>query len=398
MKGEMKALALWLNFKSVGDSSRLDASSNGLRSPLASSWARRVGPLSLIALLGVLTCPLAEAKKLRHGPTKFSVKAPSGYKLRAYNGIYTVSKRRDKATIMKVSSPLTTAGLATSFVTTARMKRARIKGGGAKRVVTGHVRGKPVYLEIQGRGPTFKVSKYVTRKKSRRSKSAKRFETLTARDVAILRRIAGSARGGIVSPFQANIPVRRFSQGGASAVVPVLPGWTFNGVGGAIDGGLPGQGFFALGIYLPGVATSANSSSAIVNDWTRLPGITVNVLAIQGIPGTQGVLGGAFIDSATFTVRFNLNGVVYDGIMTSGVTYTSGSFFDWYYSVIAVRTGSFPGLGQTLNQTWATWDPSPNAQQRLAQTLATIRTTPVVAIDRDVFDRINSAWVEYIRR
>jgi hypothetical protein len=98
-------------------------------------------------------------------------------------------------------------------------------------------------------------------------------------------------------------------------------------------------------------------------------------------------------------VRMSSAGVSYDAIMTSGVVSNPNGFgIDWYFSVIAVRTGAFPGLGNTLSQTWATWDASANRASHIASTIATIRSTPTVAIDRDVFDRIQSAWVNFIRQ
>lgn len=356
------------------------------------------GPLGgVLLLIGVLILPPApvEAKVLRHGPTKFSIRTPSGYRLSSFKGIYTVRKGRDSATIMRISSPHSTSGLASSLVRTTRMKSAKIRGGGSRRIITGTVRGKSIYFEIEGRGPTFKVMKFVTRKKSR--STAKRFDPLTARDVAFLRTIARSARGGVLAPFVANIPFQRFTQGGSTALVPALPGWRYSGAAGGMDGSRVGQGFFSLGIYFPGQATSTDPAQVIVNDWPRIAGGSITITNIQFINGTAGVLGPGF-NSATYTVRLVSRGVSYDAVMTSGVTNASGLGLDWYFSVVAVRTGSFPGLGQALMATWASWDASANRQSRTAATIASIRTTPSVAIDRTVFDRINSAWVEYIRR
>lgn len=352
-----------------------------------------VHPGGVLLLIGVLIFPPAplEAKVLRHGPTKFSVRTPSGYRLSSFKGIYTVRKGRDSATIMRISSPHSTSGLASSLVRTTRMKSAKIRGGGSRRVITGTVRGKSTYFEIEGRGPTFKVMKYVTRKKSR--SSAKRFDPLTARDVAFLRTIARSARGGVLAPFVADIPFQRFSQGGSTALVPTLPGWRYSGAAGGMDGSRVGQGFFSLGIFFPGVASFPDPAQVIVNDWPRIAGGNLTITNIQFINGTAGVLGPGF-NSATYTVRLVSGGISYDAIMTSGVSFNR----DWYFSVVAVRTGSFPGLGQALMATWASWDASANRQSRTAATIASIRTTPSVAIDRTVFDRINSAWVEYIRR
>lgn len=338
----------------------------------------------------------AQAKRLKHKPTGFSVVAPAGFRLKAYNGIYSIKKGRDSVTVMKVSSPLAGKGVAGSLITSARMKGSRVKGGGSKTVVTGNIGSKSVYVEILGTGPTFTVKKYVTKAKRKKSKTARALSPLTPRDIALLRRIGGSARGGIVTPFQIDIPMQRFTAGGAIALVPNIPGWSFSGVGGALDGSRPGQGFFSLGIYFPSQASSLNPGQVIVNDWPRFTGGTI--LNIQLIPGTEGVLGAPF-NSATYTVRTRIGGIDYDAIMTSGVVPNSGGLgIDWYFSVIAARTGAFPGLGNTLSQTWATWDASANRASRMAATIATIRSTPTVAIDRDVFDRIHSAWVDYIRR
>lgn len=322
-------------------------------------------------------------------------RGPAGFSLKAYNGIYSIKKGRDSVTVMKVDSPLAGKGVAGSLITSARMKGSRVKGGGSKTVVTGNIGSKSVYVEILGTGPIFTVKKYVTKANRGKSRTARAISPLTPRDIALLRRIGGSARGGIVTPFQIDIPMQRFTAGGATALVPNIPGWSYSGVGGALDGSRPGQGFFSLGIYFPSQASSLNPGQVIVNDWPRFTGGTI--LNIQLIPGTEGVLGAPF-NSATYTVRTRIGGIDYDAIMTSGVVNSGGIAPDWYFSVIAARTGAFPGLGNALSQTWATWDASASRASRMAATIATIRSTPTVAIDRDVFDRIHSAWVDYIRR
>lgn len=340
-----------------------------------------VGPLS------------AEARVLRHRATGFRVNAPNGFRLRYSRGIYSVRKGRDSATIMKISSPMNNRSTARSLVKSARLKRARIRGGATRSIITGLYRGRPIYIELKGKGPVYTVLKYVTPKRTARAKMT---PVLTLRDIAALRRIGNSARGGVLSPFQISIPVRRFTEGGATTLVPALPGWNSSGAGGALSGGRAGQGFFALGIYIPNV-TRASARDAIIFDWNRLNGVVVR--GIEIVPGSEQFLGsaGAF-DSGMFTVRFDLDGFTYDGIMSSGV-FNPGGRIDWYYSVVAVRTGQFPGLGPTLwNQTWGTWNASAAQANRFAQTIATIRTTPTVAIDRRVFDRIQDAWVQYIRR
>lgn len=361
-----------------------------------------ISALSLISLVA-FSSPQLEAKTLKHKPTGFRVNAPGGFRLKASKGIYTIKKGRDQTTVMRVRSPLNAKDVARSLAKSARMKRSRVKGGGAKAVLTGSIRGKAVYVEVQGKGPVFKVSKMITRPGGSQRRSAKMSTALTARDVAVLRRIANSARGGIVSRFAVDIPRKRFRSGGTFATVPDIAGWRYLGeaqglIVGMLQGSRAGQGFFALGTYNLGVTGDGDPGNALFNVWPTASGLGMTIQNAQFIPGTF-FSGPGGSGAARFTVRLTIQGISYDAIIFSQtIPNQSGFGYDWYSSYIAVRTGAFPGLGDALFDTWTSWNHDASQASRNAATLATIRSTPTVAIDRDAFDRINSAWVDYIRR
>lgn len=234
---------------------------------------------------------IAEAKTLKHRSTGFRVRAPKGFRLKHSRGIYTIKKRRESATVMRVSSPMNNKATAKSLAKGARIKRAKFKGGGSRTVITGLAKGKPVYIEVKGRGPVFKISKFVTPGRGSRSRSAKMSRTLSARDVAILRRIANSARGGIRSPLAPAIPTRTFRSGGTFARVPNVSGWRYLGeaqglIQGMVQGSREGQGFFALGSYNLGATGDPNPGNAVINVWPVRSGLGMTVTSIEFIPGT----------------------------------------------------------------------------------------------------------------
>jgi len=343
----------------------------------------------LIPPAGFFPSGQLEAAQLRHKGTKFRVKAPDGFRLRASRGIYTIKRRQESVTIMKLRTPVDLRSTAEGLASTAGLKRSRVRKKGPTYHVTGTARGKPVLIELKGRGQVVTVTKFQLPKNRSRARNAR---ALTLRDVAALRRISNSARGGIVSPLSPALPMQPFSQGGASAMVLNLPGWShfgslIPGFGGALSGGGVGQGSYALGIAIP-LAFYVPADNAISAAWAPFTGSTITDVAF--IPGTVGVLGPGF-ESAYFYFRFTNGGVPYEGVILSAIFFDGVSTYYHYHSYIAVREGLPPGIGQALATTWRTWNPSAGASQRLDLTLRTVR-------GGTVFDRAHEAWVEYIRR
>ncbi len=346
--------------------------------------------LATTLLLAFLGAPSLEAKKLSHRGTGFKVQAPSGFKLKAKKGIYRVSKGRESVTLMRLHSPLSVAETAKSFVKDSKMKRPRTKRKGKTTTVTGTLKGKAVLVEFKPKGAYVDVAKYIPAKRGAK-RSAKNIRPVTLADVALLRRIVNSRRGGIVAPLQVTVPMRSFSQGGASAMVPNIPGWQFSGAVGGLDGGRLDHGSFALGIGIP-MGGYVPSGQCITNVWPSLaPGITVT--GIVQVPGSIGSLGPSF-ESAFYNVRFTFQGRTYQALFLSG---SNHSLF--YYSFIAVTVGGPTGIGPALLDTWRTWDPTPALNARLNQITQTILTTPIPGnpIDPKVFDERQRAWTEYIR-
>lgn len=319
------------------------------------------------------------------------MQAPNGFRLKAKKGIYRISKGRESVTLMRLHSPLSVAETAKSFVKDSKMKRPRTKGKGKSATVTGTLKGKLVLVEFKQKGAYVDVAKYTPVLRGRKRASPKLTPVVTLADVALLRRIVNSRRGGIVAPLQVTVPMRQFAQGGASALVPNIPGWTFSGAVGGLDGGRLDHGTFALGIGIP-MLGYVPSNQCITNVWPSLaPGIVVTGLA--PIPGSAGSLGPSF-ESAFYSVRFTYQGRTYQALFLSG---SNNSLF--YYSYIAVAVGGPTGIGPALLDTWRTWDPTPALNQRLNQITQTLLTTPIPGnpIDPVVFDRTQAAWTEYIR-
>jgi hypothetical protein len=169
-----------------------------------------------------------------------------------------------------------------------------------------------------------------------------------------------------------------------------------------LTGARSGQGFFTFGGYYLSAAGSSDPGQALLNAWpaTFGSGMVINPANVIFIPGTYFENSPTFGSrAARFTVRLSFGSESYDAIIFSqAIPNQSGFGYDWYASYVAVRTNSFPGLGQALFNGWTSWNHDASQAARNAQTLATIRSTPGFSIDPDAFDRINDAWVEYIRR
>lgn len=193
-----------------------------------------------------------------------------------------------------------------------------------------------------------------------------------------------------MSPLQVAVPMRVFSAGGASALVPNIPGWRFSGANGAIDGFRLDQGGFALGIPMA-LGGYVPSGTCITSVWA--PGVGATVTGIAAVPGSGGVLGANF-ESAYCTVTFVSAGRAYEALFLAG-----SNDLMFYCSYVAVAAGGPGCIGLALLDTWRTWDPSAAVNVRLNQILATILTTPIPGspIDPEVFDRANEAWSAYLR-
>ncbi len=373
--------------------------------------ARLLAALAAALLAVALLAPVSEARSVKlRGPSGFSVKAPQGFKLKAKKGIYRITGRGLRLTYARVKaggrSPADTgAELARAAKTTATSVRssgsrwsARL---GSRRV---EVRAKGANLVVLSFGRT-----------ARKAGAAQ-----NAGQLALLRRIANSARGGRAAALPGSIPLRPFTapDGSATASVPDLPGWTYNGGSGVIEGSGP-EGSFAFGVpffgavpgsfaansfpVAPFPATAGEGLTNLVPQFfarSGLPGIGIQVTG--QFPGSEQILGPGYV-SGFLTAAVTAAGGTASGVFLYGAgtfdTGVDGAYAN-YLSYAAVNTGTDPRIGAALLRTWATWDPSRDQQRRINQALNSILTTNVGGgpIDQDVFDEAAAKWSEYFRQ
>jgi hypothetical protein len=376
--------------------------------PSARLLAALVAALVSVALLA----PAASARtvKLRDRSSGFSVKAPAGFKLKAKRGIYRITGRGLRLTYARVPSggrspadtgaELVRAAKATATGVRSSAKRWSARAGGQT-------------LEVRGSGSKLIVLRY-GRTSSRRAGASQ-----SPGQLALLRRIAGTARGGRTAQLPASIALRSFTapDGSATAQVPNLPGWTFNGGSGVIEGSGP-EGSFAFGVpffgavpgsfaagsfpVAPFPATAGEGLSALLPQFLARSGIPgVNIQVTGQFPGSEQILGAGYV-SGFLTAVVTAAGQTASGVFLYGAglfdTGVDGAYAN-YVSYAVVNQGADPRIGAALLRTWATWDPSRDQARRLNEALNSILTTNVGGgpIDQDVFDEAARKWSEYFR-
>ena len=373
--------------------------------------ARLLAALVAALVSVALLAPAASARivKLR-GPGGFSVKAPAGFKLKAKRGIYRISGRGLRLTYARVPSggrsPADTgAELARAAKATATGVRSTASRWSAR---LGSQR-----VEVRAKGANLVVLRFG--RTARRAAAAQ-----SPGQLALLRRIAGSARGGRAAQLPASIALRPFTapDGSATAQVPNLPGWTFNGGSGVIEGSGP-EGSFAFGVpffgAIPGSfaansfpvapfpATAGEGLTALLPQFLARAGIPGVGIQVTGqFPGSEQILGAGYV-SGFLTAVVTAGGRTASGVFLYGAgafdTGVDGAYAN-YVSYAVVNQGADPRIGAALLRTWATWDPSRDQARRLNEALNSILTTNVGGgpIDQDVFDEAARKWSEYFRQ
>jgi hypothetical protein len=337
---------------------------------------RLVAALAAALLTAAVLAPAASARTVKLHAGSFSVKAPAGFKLKARKGIYRVTGRGLRLVYARVPAAGRTPAETGAELARAAGAKATGVHASAKRW---SARAGRQTLEVRAKGSKLIVLRYA-KAASRSARAAQNGSQL-----ALLRRIANSARGGRVAALPGSIPLRPFTaaDGSATAQVPDLPGWNYDGGSGVIEGTGP-QGAFAFGVpfyaAVPGTfAASSNSFPSAPFPATAAEGLTTLVpqfFARSGIPGVTLQVTGQFPGSEQFL----------------------GAYAN-YLSYAAVNTGTDPRIGAALLHTWATWDPSRDQQRRLNEALNSVLTTNVGGgpIDQDVFDEAAAKWDEYFR-
>lgn len=348
----------------------------------------------------------APAKTLRDKKSGFSVTAPSGSKLKRSGSVYKIRRKSLRVTIAKVKTGQSAKSAGREIARALRGSSSRVKSSKKAWSALLTVRGTKQSLALRRRGKSLIIAR--AKRGAKGSRAAQ-----TASDLALLRRLVASANGGRTLRLPGGIPLKRFvaPDGGSSALVPDLPGWNYGGGGGVIEGARANEGIFAFGVTFPvgvpgsGYPIEAPPSDAATALRTVIPrflqraNISLQLQQVQLFPGSQQVLG-PNMNSGFFAVRGVIGGVPADGVFLVGTFQADPSFWNVYYSFVAVRRGGDPRLGAALLDTWASWDPSANQAQRRNQTIATILSTTFSGggpIDQEVFNEAAAKWSAYIR-
>jgi hypothetical protein len=373
--------------------------------------ARLLAALAAALIAAALLAPASQARTVKlKGPGGFSVKAPKGFKLKAKKGIYRITGRGLKLTYARVpANGLSPADTGLELARAAKAKATAVHSTSSR----WSARLGSRRVEVRSKGAKLVVLSF-----GRAAHKAAAAQT--AGQLNLLRRIAGTARGGRTATALGSIPLRPFTaaDGSATAQVPDLPGWNYNGGSGVIEGTGP-QGAFAFGVPFYGAVPGSFAANTFpvapfpATAGEGLQNLVPQFFARAGVPGIGIQVTGQFPGSEQF-----LGAGWVSGFLTANVTsargtasgvflYGAGAFdtgvdgaYANYLSYAAVNQGSDPRIGAAILRTWATWDPSRDQARRLNQALNSILTTNVGGgpIDQDVFDEAAEKWDEYFRQ
>jgi hypothetical protein len=380
-----------------------------------------------VFVLGGICAAGAQARQVKVANMRMNV--PAGYKLTYRNGSYTLANRVRFVKLTYGRTPLAVKPTANQIARGMKGRLSKVRAARNGKSLTARItRGKRVYqLRLRRNGMQTNVQLYgrKAQKRVRRDSTNARATSIfgpiiTAGDIRALDRVLRSRRGARVIPFNLTVPTKRFqaqAQNGASALVPNLPGWNYNGTDtGYLAGGNLNQGSFELGGFIlvsypqfaqPGSVSGnfttleAAIAQQLPQHWRLSTGGTSQVVVTAAVPveGTAGTLGPNLV-SGMYQVAFTLNGRPWQGLFTVGAgDAVSGISWGMYFSYVAVPVGGPGGIMQALMNTWGTWNNDAAVKAGLQRAMNTIRTTrvPGAPIDPAVFDYTHQLWTDYIR-
>lgn len=360
----------------------------------------------------------AKSKTLRDKQTGFKVKAPKGAKLKRAKGVYVVTRKGARFTIAAVATTQAPAAAGGEIARALGAGASKVKSSGKSysATLTPRKGGAATAVVIRKRGKRLIVGRTSGRAGAATAAPRARL-ALTGGEIAVLRQLVDTAAGGAPLTLGGSIPLKPFtaSDGSATAFVPDLPGWSYNGARGGIDGSNPNEGALAFGIAVPILTPGSFGSGSgqfvesppvdaatavrnVLPAWFARIGANVQVTGLTPFPGSEQVLGANY-NSGFYAATLNVNGAPFDGVILMGTSAIDGQYWLMYYSLAIVRRGADPRLGPALLESWASWNPSADQQRRRNETLATILSTQVGGgpIDQAVFDEAAAKWSAYIR-
>jgi hypothetical protein len=383
-----------------------------MRTPLAAALA--------IATAG--GAGAAHGAVLRDPATGLRLTAPAGYTLSQQGGTYTLRGGGGFATFQIATSPLDARGSGRGLVQAAGGRVLRHKSVRGIWEASARVGGRNLFVRVRplpggrlevavmGAGAPVRVAAQKGENQGGLGISPRQVALFTA-----LEAILATRRGGQVVGLNVPIPLRRVvtSENGASADIPALPGWQFDGANGNFQVFNPafGSGTFgfsfaidsgALGFPpVPSVVQSPFIPDPAVALATILPRQyvatgTPTALAFQDvqlIPGTAGALGPGFT-SGYYTARLTVNGRPCVGIFSVGVTNSAVSFWQMYTSFVIVFDTTPSVIASALMRSWAGYTGEVGARRLTANVLENIsnNTNP----DFRRFDRDTQTWQRFV--
>jgi hypothetical protein len=343
-------------------------------------------------LAPAVSAPASAAKRsgtvtLRHRATRFSIRAPRGFRLRFSKGVYVLSRGARR---MSFSRALT--GTAPGAFGDALLQQ---------------LGGSVVSRRASANRFTAQIDRGADREGVVVARDGKVLEVTTATSrrsqplaLSTVRRVGSSARGGVaLRPPAAqgsapDIPLQpyRAPDGGATAMVPAEPGWDIQSGNGTIQGS-SSKGAFLFGlsinIFLPETAPPGTPAGILVSPYLPAAEALVQIFprlspAVSDIR-VRSVLFDSplptFSSSAMLLFDYKLDGRPWTGaatIATDSPDRYSNYVWNLYYSGVGVPAGSDGSVGVALLKAWKSWDPSGAIAQRTARAKELISETNAI--------------------
>ncbi len=317
---------------------------------------------------------------LRHAQTKFTIRAPEGFRLSLRNGVYLMRKSSVTVSYVRLDTGVSPVQLGSALLQ-ALPGRVLVRTGDNRHFVAAVAgRSRNDHFVVERAGPRLAVTA----------------STTTGIPVALetLRQMGLSARGGVrlrapTSRPQPAIPLRpyRAPDGGATALVPAGNDWDVQSSDGAIQGSSRRGAFlfgFSYNVPLDRPANSPPSfitgpylsaAQALVQLFPRLAP-SVRDIRIRRV--LRNAILPSFTSSGMLLFDYRLNGKPWTGVATVATDHPSRySNFLWnfYYSGIGVPAGSGPAVGVGLLRSWRSWNPSGAIAARTRAAIALINET-----------------------
>lgn len=328
---------------------------------------------------------------LHHSPTRFTIRAPEGFRLEFNHGVYILRKGVTSMSFSRLAANVTPSQLADALFR-ALGGRILIHAGDARHTVGQVANGR--------RGDTFVVERIGSSLAITTSTSSAGLPVA----LETLRLIGQGARGGVTlrpptSRSQRSIPLRpyRAPDGGATALVPAGNDWVIQSTGGAITGFSANKGSFLFGdsVNIPLSTPGPTPADVIVGPYLNavqaLVQIVPRLTSARNIRVRRVLVDAAlpsFTSSGMIQFDYTVNGRRWTGVATVGTDSPqkySNFLWNFYFSGIGVPVGTSSAVGVGLLRSWKSWNPSGAIAQRTRASIALLNETNQIWQDTNEF-------------